>query len=372
MSSSITHHRHGTHRGIPQNRSGFTRTRSGFTLTELLIVITIIGLLVGMLAVAGGRVITTAREFAVTTEITQMSQAIESFKTEYGFYPPSFEQFRRQVDPSATAPPIADIRFETNQLLPYLIQIPPNHQELSASPIASRASAGYRRIDDWWQNVGVKLDQQTSLQFWLSGLAHNKQFPLTGGLAPASASAPYVPVGYNAPYLAGSAHVSENVAPPETGLARKVFYDFDQDRFAKAFNADGTEKLSVSAYDMAHGKSNGDKMYLYRDSGSYLPAVFNSSGTQIPLDRFDASQPSLAYHFWDGMSAVTKESFANPNTFQLISLGLDGDAGIMNPDTGVEIDPQFRGDLNSQLPKSDDNLCNFADGRLDKFITDKQ
>ncbi len=120
MSSSITHRRLGSHRG-------FTQKRSGFTLTELLIVTTIIGLLVGMLAVAGGRVITTSREFAVTSEIKQMSQSIEKFKTKYGFYPPSFEQFKRTVNTGDTTD-LTIIAAEANQILPYLNKIAPNHQ----------------------------------------------------------------------------------------------------------------------------------------------------------------------------------------------------------------------------------------------------
>ena len=76
MSSSSIENRH-------RNQSGFTRKRSGFTLTEILIAITIIGLLVGLLAVAAGPVINSAREFAVTSEIIQLNQATESFNTKY-------------------------------------------------------------------------------------------------------------------------------------------------------------------------------------------------------------------------------------------------------------------------------------------------
>jgi hypothetical protein len=341
-----------------------------------LIGITIIGLLVGMLAVAGAGVIGTTREFAVTSEITQMSQAIESFKTEYGFYPPSFEQFKRAVDTGASAP-YGVVHAEAQQLLPFLNKIAPNHQEASTlSPVPDRAMDGYTRLDDWWEFVGCNLDQTSSLQFWLSGLCQNKQFPLTGGLPVASFNSDlYMPVAYNVEvYIDGS--------DIEGDLDRKVFYDFDTDRMIPVSIFDGPNELRpVVQYVMEHGKTNGDLFYLYRDSGSYVPAVFNNAGARIALDRFDEDHPSLAYHFWDGTSPVVKDDFPNPNTFQLISFGLDGDAGILNPNTGViwdfaledgTPDPQLRGDLNSQLPNADDNLCNFAQGRLDKYITEQQ
>lgn len=305
--------------------------RHGFTLVEILIVVTIIGLLVGMLVAVGGPAITRAREFAVTNEITQMSGAVESFKTKYGFYPPSFEQIGN-----------------SNQLLPYLNKIAPNHRELEPSP----STPGISRMEDWWLKIGVNLNQQTSLQFWLAGLSHNKQYPLTGGFAE-------VPVGFNSPTFTTGAEIAN-------GFEREIFFDFDQERIVPVAG-NGTAQ-----YIMDHGKTNGDLFYLYRDSGSYIPPAFNGAGVQVAYDRANPAHPSMAYHFWDGTSAVSKDDFPNPNTFQLISFGMDGDAGIVNPETGADIPPQFRGDLNSQLPRSADNLCNFANGRLDKFITERQ
>lgn len=376
MSSSIKHY----------------RGRSGFTLVELLIGITIIGLLVGLLAVAGGNVIGTAREFAVNTEIKQMSQAIERFRTEYGFYPPSFEQFKRQSNRDTTD--LAFVQAEANQLLPFLNKISPNHSELSLSPITARASAGFRRIDDWWQNVGVYMNQSTSLPFWLSGLAQNKQFPLTGGLdnstyTPAipmdtiSQVEEYLIVGINADKLIdGSTDIT---SLHSRTVERDVFYEIDFDRVIPIPDAFG--RFPVGQLNMEYGKTNGDLLYLYRDAGSYLPPAQPDDPAQgtagamtfppTPRNRsngtFEGYLASIAhggaaYHLVNADGTLT---FANPDTFQLISAGLDGDAGISHPDTGVTNYVE-RGNVNAQQPNSADNLCNFADGRLDKYIDDQQ
>jgi len=377
MSSSSIESRHRNQSGFTRKRSGFTQKHRGFTLTEILIVITIIGLLVGLLAVAAGPVITSAREFAVTTEIRQMELAVDSFQTKYGFYPPSFEQFRRQSNRDTTN--LAFVQTEANQLLPFLNKISANHGETDASPVPARAAAGFRKIDDWWQNVGVNMDQASSLPFWLSGIAQNKQFPLTGGLdnstyAPAidgdtvSSVDEYLIVGINASKLIDGATEISSLHSIE--VAREIHYEVDLARVDPIGDAFG--RFPVGHFKMEYGKTNGDLLYLYRDSGSYVPPFFDTSGAAIPLDRFNPDHPGMAYHFWDGASAVTRDNFANPNTFQLISAGLDGDAGILNEETGAEIAPQFRGDLNSQLPKADDNLCNFAEGRLDKYINEQQ
>lgn len=327
MSSSTIRHRRHDH----IRRSGFTQHRSGFTLVELLIGITIIGLLVGMLAFAGAGVIRTSREFAVNTEVVQMSQSIEGFKTKYGFYPPSFEQFSREATTNAQAD------LELTQFLPYLNKIAPNHQESTA------------QLRNWWLNVGVNLDQRSSLVFWLSGLPDNKQFPLSGF----------------------AAAVTPLNAYDDGTVDRQRLYDFDSERLQEVVDGSGVTLLNVRGYEMAHGKTNGDKLFVYRDAGSYVPGFFSAVMTPVPYDRTNMDHLSLAYHINDGSAIPPAANFLNPNTFQLICFGIDGDGGEPIDGTGA-VDYALRGDVENQGVAAADNLCNFAGGRLDKFIDDLQ
>src|SRR5919202_1182232 len=61
----------------------------GFTLIELLVVISIIGVLMALLSAAVFRVLGKGPEVMTRQDISQLSQALESFKVKYGFYPPS-------------------------------------------------------------------------------------------------------------------------------------------------------------------------------------------------------------------------------------------------------------------------------------------
>lgn len=128
--------------------------RVGFTLVELLVVIAIIGILVGLLIVAGRAAVIRANEFAVSTEITQMSQALEEFKTKYGFYPPS------RV---SRANGFAEIKR-------ILSRVAPNHRHTDA------------QLEEWSDNTGDNLSERNSLVFWLGGgIRQSKQFPLGFG-----------------------------------------------------------------------------------------------------------------------------------------------------------------------------------------------
>lgn len=71
---------------IARNRK---RQRRGFTLVEMMVVILIIAVLVGLISAAVARARTKANQVRARTDIGQLAVALESFKSRYGFYPPS-------------------------------------------------------------------------------------------------------------------------------------------------------------------------------------------------------------------------------------------------------------------------------------------
>ena len=72
-----------------QRRPRARAVRSGFTLVELLMVIIVIAILMALLLPAIGGALRQAKRAAVTAEISQLAQALASFKSKYGDYPPS-------------------------------------------------------------------------------------------------------------------------------------------------------------------------------------------------------------------------------------------------------------------------------------------
>jgi len=61
----------------------------GFTLVELLVVIVVLAILAALLLPAINAAVRTAKNASVSAEINQLAQALESFKSKYGDYPPS-------------------------------------------------------------------------------------------------------------------------------------------------------------------------------------------------------------------------------------------------------------------------------------------
>ena len=83
-------------------KSVATHPRRGFTLVELLIVITIIGMLMGLLIVAVNRGLVRARQVQVTMQIDSLDQAMQNAKSQFGAYPPDCSNFNTSTASAGT------------------------------------------------------------------------------------------------------------------------------------------------------------------------------------------------------------------------------------------------------------------------------
>jgi len=195
-------------------------------------------------------------------------------------------------------PPSFDRINSADELRRFVNRISPNNAEWTADPGGSGT-----RLERWWDEVGVNLDSSSSLVFWLSGIFKNKQFPITGG-EPTSLAA----------------HSFGN-----SSLERDNRFEFKSAQIV--FDPDNN---LIAKYEQAHGVTDGDKFFRYLDAGSYGLGAYTVGG-----------------------------SFVNPNSFQLVSPGMDGQLGNPGEIFGAGVDGA-------------DNICNFAEGRLDRFIFENE
>jgi prepilin-type N-terminal cleavage/methylation domain-containing protein len=272
---------------------GQLKTRKGMTLVEILVAITVIAVLGAMLMAGLFPLLNRSKEMAVYSELTQINQSLESFKTKYGFYPPSFKSF---ANPSLTVPQ------KKAAFARYLNRISPNHRE---------------NVSDWWDNVGSQIDWQEGedLVFWLSGLFTNKQYPLTGDN-----------LGFKKSFA-----VNDAANTPQ----REVFFEFKSDRI----------KPDTTSWAAKYLQQSDDEttQYLYLDSSSY--------GILIP------GPPATFIEYQDNNGNPF-----NPQTFQLCAPGLDKKMGL-----GGRLNDLQAATGDSPIVNLD-NLCNFADGKLESYI----
>ena len=342
------------------------RNRFGFTLVELLVGMTVIAILAGLLTVAVGGAFKAANEFTVKNEMTQIEAALEQFNNEFGFYPPSFKEFEN----------ISNIGGNNNNniaaanaVLNFINRIAPNNAE---SQVIGQDFPGQRRIDLWWNNVGQFIGDNpgSELVFWLSSLSKNRQFPLTFTDPTSNPPQVFALTAHNQSSLAGA---------PE----RQIFFEFDATRFLN-FDPDN----NVLAVPL---QPTGDSAYLYRDAGiNYFPnnpsdpddiagAYVNASFAD-PLDGDTIRRPMLidivnAFAHLGGdnpndispaaSKTIFNRIFPNPDSYQLISFGLDGMPG--GPTTCPTEQPANPNIISSCCSAGADNFVNFGSSEITKL-----
>lgn len=294
-------------------RGGFS-SRGGFSLIELLVAIVIIGILIGLLVPGVMTAYRRTQEYAIEQELNQLSLAIEAFKTKYGFYPPDFTGFST-----------------VNDFIPFLNRIAPNHGESTAA------------LNTWWTDIGLKLQAagpQSSYVFWLSGLARNKQFPLTGGT--------------------GASLLAYNVGTIE----REVFFDFKSERLRDPANPGiqvGSNNAPVATYSQFNGTC---QPFVYFELKS-LPQIQLSLLTPasfVNVATSDGDYKLFPYFKVKNISGTDYIDFYAGTSFQLLAPGMDSqfsDAKIVprynTPNLSTSVAP----------PRERDNLTNFSEGRLE-------
>ncbi len=333
----------------------FKTARRGFTLIELLVTISIIAILASLGTWGAMRAYIRAQEFRIEHENSQIAAALESFKTAYGTYPPN---------PGTL-----------NDFIPFLNRISPNHGEFAI------VSGTTRRIDIWWTNVGQYLNAETSLAFWLSGIAKNKQFPLTwvdDNDTPANAADDVVRAltGYNGPVFKGTG--------TQVNVERDVRYEFKQLLKWRTNAAIANVSTASSAAPEFVGVAGSGVAYpnvaaVSQTSGRYEPYVyFLTSALPAPLANSAATTlqtstnvPKRDVYLVQGLVTVGPYWFYNTSTssneyyakekFQLFSPGIDGIFSATSHTSGNL-------SAATTLRFERDNMANVAEGRLEKLV----
>ncbi len=397
-----------------RRRSGEGPKPRGFTLVELLTVILILAILIALLLPAINAAVRTAKNAAVGGDINQLAQALAAFKNQYGDYPPSriylSEDGNLLPNPaggSNSQIAAGDITYA--QLGQRTIAAMRKFFPRATFNLGTATGKWYDFNGDGYQVNAGKVTQQYILQgheclvFFLGGIVQNtgSGYAMTGfGKDPTN------PFTNN---IVGNAGYSGNRQTP--------FYQFVANRLALDPNNTttphipgyldslGNETLNPIAnaltgltdyvVDTSAGMLNFYAYFSSYGNNGYDPndvnfasEVQSSSATSAALE-FHVGYPiqasktgnnycvSLAPNPYTSSLTLTTSptTFLNPQSFQIISSGIDGNYGVAG---------QYLPDLNEALPYDlannpyvnnalggniraveHDNISNFHNGKLE-------
>lgn len=341
------------------------RRRSGFTLVELLMVITIIGILVGLLVPAVMFAMQGVKKRAIGIEVQTLANAVDQYKNKFGDYPPDGSN-------------IAIFQRHFRKLFPQIAAT-----EFTILDSVASVSNGAPGV----------MDPPEALVFALGGYSEDPVHPFTGSGGPIAQVPGTTPITYQY-------NVDRN----------EPLYEFKQAQLSIVLSGNAT--LSSDESDVG-GYGAVDAMPVYRPSAKLCPYVYFDSRTYSfsvgsgstffnnysPNDALGYARPYKSEKPNTNVSAQPPNAeayyrYMNDRTYQIVSGGLDDNYGgvkfgssdkgpvFFTYPSGEDID--FRNWTSTQAPTTKtvtryndgnvvkpqlDNVANFADGTLEDALS---
>lgn len=354
-------------------------SRAGFTLVELLVVITVIGILVALLVPAIGSAVRNARNAQTTSEINSLGQALEAFKTQFQDYPPSrIILSETGIYPTTATAAISSVTFLGGQ------QPTPGQPDISLGELAQRSQRYLRKVfgraaapnlnatpPTWHDFNGngqpdqglIYLEGDECLVFFLGGIPNPDAGTVSG-----FGKDPLLP--FTTQMASANPRMrSDNRTPPR--------FEFRADRL-KDLDGDGmpsyVDPLGSTSRPYAYFSGYGNNQYDPNDvnlgddglpnARGFLaanPLVGGTNTTLSPAPNPYTSNAPIP------PSGVTRASFLNPQSYQIVSAGADGQYGPGGRFSSTGTGDRLPGDdLAGQARVMEkDNLSNFSNGPLD-------
>jgi prepilin-type N-terminal cleavage/methylation domain-containing protein len=308
------------------------KTKAGFTLVELLVVITIIGILTALIAVAAAGALKAMRRNQIKVEINEITTGVEESKNKVTSYPPNCQTDDTSVGgPEPANSPLSEADV-LNNLRRYIKQLAPRSQEsddLAKALTGQIVGNGYRRLEG-----GITAGE--AVVFWLGGFSSDPKFPISGDGGPS-----YSIVGV-------TAQDRRKADPIES---RRWVYPFDVSRLGPRA-ADGYFDESTGRYIeytdpkgvlrrinfWQYTPSRSDQPYLYFDtsrhpvgtvSGNTLLATYDPPAATAPTGLGPGGQGLNVFALKKVPEAAVpvtapRIQFINPDKFQVLHCGIDG------------------------------------------------
>jgi general secretion pathway protein G len=388
----------------------------GFTLVELLVVIVVLGILVALLLPAVMAAVRSAKNAQVLAEINELAQALESFKTTYGDYPPSRVLLVENGNYTTF--------INSNASLSTIDSTSPGKGDITVGQLAARSLAAFRKFwpkvqfstngsspptlsTTYWYDFNGNgtldgayiLHGHECLVFFLGGIpvsdASSGGYGMTGfGQDPANPFSNSI-VG-NAMYNAnrktpvfefnGGRLFLDGSNPTTPGIP--AYYD-TLNTGPPGFPLTGSGPVNFYAYFSAYGKGNYDPNDVnFNETDAlnggisalqYNVGFLTFGSTTTPYVSLSPSPNPYTTTLTAGTTSGTV-TYQKPQSYQILSAGIDGLYGV-----GGQYTPQTQSstvplpvDLNHTVDASTgnalgdgsirqreyDNLSNFKSGTL--------